>query len=104
MLAANIRVPEQNIEECDVYEQFQAEACMCVDDAKKEEHLIEAVEALYSWSPKVKKEKLEADGKLSEESKKAILEKWSDKHAELFYTLPMKYWKNTNIIKRIEKK
>jgi len=103
MLAANIRVPEQNLEECDIYEQFQKEACVCVDDAKKDDHIIEAVEALYSRAPKVKKEKLDANGKLSESGRKAILDKWSDNHRELFYVLPMKYWKNVKIIKRIEK-
>jgi len=103
MLAGNLRVPEENISECDVYDKGQFEGCTCVKEEDREEHMLKAVKAFYKQSKKLTKEKLDENGEIPEEQREEIKKKWKGKESELFLRLAMKYWKNTSVIRRIEK-
>jgi len=103
MLAGNLRVPEQNISECDVYEKGQLEGCMCVKEEEREAHMLKAVKAFYLQSPKLTKEKLDENKAIPKEQAEEIKKKWKDKEPELFLRLAMKYYRNNKVIKRIEK-
>lgn len=95
------------VTDCEFFEQEQTKRCDCVDKDKVEDHIISALELFYSQDEKVLKEKLTEEGEdnrlhLSDDAKDKILEKWSKKPADLFYTLAMKYSKNANFVGKQE--
>jgi len=96
------------LNECEYFAQEQDLRCDCVPKGKLEEHLIKSLELFYSQDPIIQKEKLTEEGDdgrllLSDDAKDKILEKWQTKPADLFYTLTMKYVKNSAFVGNREK-